>query len=220
MKFRAPVWQGDPGRFTTELLDWLEAAGANRYDEAVTQYEHAVQSAALARRRGGTPARVAAALLHDVGHLLIGEHDERAEFLARDLEHERIGARWLARAFGSDVTEPIRLHVAAKRYLCSIDAAYYDDLSAGSKRSFALQGGTMTADAIKVFLAHPAAQDAIELRRIDDLAKDPGRVVPGALDYRDLLLQELGKGGVAATLDARSASRPKAAGRQETGRVD
>jgi phosphonate degradation associated HDIG domain protein len=199
------MWRGDPGRFTTELLDWLEAAGASRYDEAVTQYEHALQSAALARQRGGTPARIAAALLHDVGHLLIGEHDSRAEFLARDLEHERIGARWLARAFGADVTEPIRLHVAAKRYLCSIDAAYYVDLSAGSKRSFDLQGGTLTADAITVFLAHPAAQDAIELRRIDDLAKEPGRAVPGASDYRDLLLLELQKGGAAASPEARSA---------------
>jgi phosphonate degradation associated HDIG domain protein len=199
MQLRAPKWQGDPGRFTAELLDWLQAAGATRYDEIVTQYEHAVQSAALARQRGGKPALIVAALLHDVGHLLTDEHEGRTGFLARDLKHERVGAGWLSRTFGVDVTGPIRLHVAAKRYLCSIDAAYYDGLSAGSKRSFDVQGGTMTAAAIKAFLAHPAAQDAIEVRRIDDLAKEPCRVVPDALEYRELLLQALRIRSVAAS---------------------
>jgi hypothetical protein len=85
MAFQAPKWQGDPNRFTTELLAWLEAAGATRYDEVVTQYEHAVQSAALAGQRGGNPALVVAALLHDVGHLLLAEHGSRNGFLALDL---------------------------------------------------------------------------------------------------------------------------------------
>ena len=199
MAVRAPKWQGDPGRFATELLGWLERAGATRYDEIVTQYEHAVQSAALARQRGGSPALIVAALLHDVGHLLVDEHDGHTGFLARDLEHERVGAGWLSRRFGADVTEPIRMHVAAKRYLCSIDAAYYHGLSGGSKRSFVVQGGTMTGDEIKAFLAHPSAPNALELRRIDDLAKEPRRVVPGALDYRELLLETLRSGSVAAS---------------------
>ncbi len=197
MAFQAPKWQGDPNRFTAELLDWLEAAGATRYDEIVTQYEHAVQSAALAGQRGGKPALVVAALLHDVGHLLVAEHGGRNGFLALDLEHERVGAGWLSRTFGADVTEPIRMHVDAKRYLCSIEAAYYDGLSESSQRSFELQGGTMSADEIEAFLIHPAAQVAIELRRIDDLAKQPGRVVPGASAYREFLLQVLRIGNVA-----------------------
>jgi predicted HD phosphohydrolase len=191
MAFQAPKWQGDPERFTTELLDWLEAAGAARYDEMVTQYEHAVQSAALAAQRGGNPALVVAALLHDVGHLLVAEHRDRNGFLARDLEHERVGAGWLSRTFGADVTEPIRMHVDAKRYLCSIDVAYYNGLSESSKRSFELQGGMMGADEIKTFLTRPAVQVAIELRQIDDLAKQLDRVAPGASEYRLLLLQAL-----------------------------
>ncbi|HEV2978118.1 MAG TPA: HD domain-containing protein [Casimicrobiaceae bacterium] len=191
MAFQAPKWQGDPERFTTELLDWLEAAGAARYDEMVTQYEHAVQSAALAAQRGGNPALVVAALLHDVGHLLVAEHRDRNGFLARDLEHERVGAGWLSRTFGADVTEPIRMHVDAKRYLCSIDVAYFNGLSESSKRSFELQGGMMGADEIKTFLTRPAVQVAIELRRIDDLAKQLDRVVPGASEYRLALLQAL-----------------------------
>jgi len=189
--FQAPKWRGSPERFTDELLDWLEAAGGRNYDEAVNQYEHAVQSADLAKRRSGKPRFVVAALLHDVGHLLVDEHDGRSGFLARDLEHERVGAGWLSRAFVADVTEPIRLHVDAKRYLCSIEAAYYDGLSASSKRSLELQGGSMTAHEMEAFRAHAAAQDAIELRRIDDLAKQVGRVVPGAGTYRELLLQAL-----------------------------
>ena len=189
--FQAPKWRGSPERFTDELLDWLEAAGGRNYDEAVNQYEHAVQSADLAKRRSGKPRFVVAALLHDVGHLLVDEHGGHNGFLARDLEHERVGAGWLSRTFGADVTEPIRMHVDAKRYLCSIDVAYYKGLSESSKRSFELQGGTMSADEIKAFLTPPAAQVAIELRRIDDLAKRPGRVVPGASEYCELLLQAL-----------------------------
>jgi gamma-butyrobetaine dioxygenase len=199
MQWRAPKWQGDPGRFTTELLGWLERAGASRYDEIVTQYEHALQSAALARQRGGGPALVAAALLHDVGHLLVAEDDSRTEWLARDREHERVGAGWLSRVFGADVTEPIRLHVAAKRYLCASDASYYGGLSESSKRSLAVQGGTMTAAEIRAFLAHPVARDAIELRRIDDLAKERGRVVPDAYLYRELLLHALQNGSAETT---------------------
>jgi predicted HD phosphohydrolase len=191
MAWRAPKWQRDPDRFTAELLGWLEAAGAARYDEIVTQSEHALQSAALAAQRGNNPALIVSALLHDVGHLLVVEHHGGTGFLARDLEHERVGAGWLSRVFGADVTEPIRLHVAAKRYLCSIDAAYYNGLSESSKRSFAVQGGTMTAEEIRAFLAHTAAQKALELRRIDDLAKEPRRVVPGALEYRELLLRAI-----------------------------
>jgi phosphonate degradation associated HDIG domain protein len=197
MTLQAPKWQGDPKRFTAELLDWLEAAGATRYDEIVTQYEHAVQSAALAAQRSGNPALVVAALLHDVGHLLVAEHRDHSGFLARDLEHERVGAGWLSRTFGADVTEPIRMHVDAKRYLCSIEVAYYNGLSESSKRSFELQGGAMSADEIKAFLTPPAARVAIELRRIDDLAKQLGRVVPDAREYRVLLLQALRIGNVA-----------------------
>jgi predicted HD phosphohydrolase len=194
MQGQAPKWRGDPGHFASELLHWLEAAGARRYDEIVSQYEHALQSAALAQKRERAPALVVAALLHDVGHLLLGEQGGGTGFLARDLEHERVGAGWLSRAFGAAVTEPIRLHVAAKRYLCSSDAAYYDGLSESSRRSFALQGGMMTADEMNAFAACPAAESAMELRRIDDLAKEPGRSVPGALAYHALLLQALKEG--------------------------
>lgn len=191
MKFRAPKWQGDFDQFAAGLLAWLEAAGASNYDESVSQYAHALQSAALAKECGGCAALVVAALLHDVGHLLIGEDDGGKPFLERDLEHERVGSLWLSRAFGADVTGPIRMHVAAKRYLCSIDAAYYGGLSDASKRSLDLQGGTMTVDEIREFIAQPAAQDAIELRRIDDLAKEPGRIVPGGDEYRPLLVEAL-----------------------------
>lgn len=194
MNHPLPRLLGEPSRFVDELLAWMSSAGATRYDESVTQFEHALQSAALAMQRGNPRPLVLASFLHDVGHLLADEHDGHADFLARNLHHERIGARWLARAFGPDITEPIRMHVDAKRYLCAVDAAYHASLSASSKRSLLVQGGPMAADEAARFEAQPHAAAAVELRRIDDLAKRVGHTVPPAAIYREAL-----NGAIAAT---------------------
>lgn len=159
-----------PSEVADALCDLYTARGDDRYDEAVTQTAHAVQAAEFARADGAPPALVAAALLHDVGHLLEGEIDRD-----RDLHHEDVAARFLANWFGPDVTEPIRLHVAAKRYLCAVEPKYVATLSAASVDSLRLQGGSMSADEAREFAARPAADDAIRLRRWDDLAKDPDR---------------------------------------------
>lgn len=180
-----------PADFVDRLLDWMAAAGATKYDESVTQLEHALQSGALAAERGNPQPLVLAALLHDVGHLLADEHDGHDDFLARDLHHERIGARWLARAFGPEITEPIALHVDAKRYLCAMDPAYHDGLSASSRRSLVVQGGPMSADEAARFAALPHAEAAVELRRIDDLAKRAGHEVPPASAYRAALVERM-----------------------------
>jgi phosphonate degradation associated HDIG domain protein len=187
-RYATPRWTGERERFADGLLDWMAKAGATHYDDAVTQFEHALQSALLAEARGGDDALVVAAFLHDVGHLLADEHDGHDDFLGRDLEHERIGASWLARAFGPAVTEPILLHVDAKRYLCAVDAGYRDGLSAASKRSLVVQGGPMSADEAAAFAARPGAAAAIEVRRIDDLAKVRGGAVAAAADIRRRLI--------------------------------
>src|SRR5262249_59488643 len=129
-----------------------------------------VQSGMLAQARGGDSALIAAAFLHDVGHLLADEHDAHRDFLDRNLQHERIGAQWLARAFVPAVTAPVLLHVEAKRYLCGTNAAYHGGLSVSSKRSLVVQGGPMTETECAAFAARPGAAAALELRRIDDLA--------------------------------------------------
>jgi len=155
------------------LYEMIEERGETLYGgEAVTQLQHALQCAQLAENEGASPALITAALLHDVGHLL--EHDfEHAPEHDQDRRHEDLGDAFLARWFGPDVTEPVRLHVAAKRYLCAVEPDYLAGLSPASRHSLMLQGGPMSETEVAQFEAGPHAEDAVRLRRWDDLGKDP-----------------------------------------------
>jgi gamma-butyrobetaine dioxygenase len=171
-----------------EILGLFARRGAATYHgEAISQTEHALQAAELAERERAPDHLVVAALLHDVGHLLDGQDEDLA---ARGIDggHEEAGCGWLTRSFGPEVTEPIRLHVAAKRYLCAVDPSYLDGLSPASRLSLSLQGGPMGAQERAAFERHPAHVDAIRLRRWDDAAKVPGLDVPGLEHYRDRLV--------------------------------
>src|SRR5690348_1669067 len=133
------------------LMDLFARRGAAAYvGESVSQEAHALQTAALAEAEGATETLIVAALLHDLGHLIHDRGDDIAE-RGIDARHEAIGAVHLARFFAAAVVEPVRLHVAAKRYLCAADAGYYAALSPGSKRSLALQGGAFDAAAAARF---------------------------------------------------------------------
>jgi gamma-butyrobetaine dioxygenase len=147
--------------------------------EPVPIGEHMLQTGALAEMTGAEAALVAAALLHDIGHLL-GESEED--------RHGEAGARWLSQWFGEAVTEPVRLHVAAKRYLCAVDAGYFGLLSAESVRTLSLQGGPMTAAEVAAFEALPHAQAAVAVRRWDDQAKDPAVTPPRFAHFAPLLV--------------------------------
>jgi phosphonate degradation associated HDIG domain protein len=180
-RFRAMT---DP---TETLLAYFERRGADAYSsEAVTQEAHALQCAALAEAAGAKEALVVAALLHDVGHLI---HNAGESLAARgiDAQHEQIAAVHLTRWFGPAVVEPVRLHVPAKRYLCATDAAYHAALSPASQRSLAVQGGAFDAEEAERFAALPFAQDAVALRRWDDLAKTPGAPTRSLTEYRDMI---------------------------------
>ncbi len=157
------------------------------YDEAITELEHGLQCAALAHRDGASDAEVAAALLHDVGHLLVGDLFPLDTPLDKDWKHEEVGARYLSRWFGPEVTEPVRLHVAAKRYLVATEPAYAADLSPSSVRSLAVQGGPMTTAEQAAFAAQPGGAAAVRLRRWDDTGKDPTLTVPGFAHWEGLL---------------------------------
>jgi gamma-butyrobetaine dioxygenase len=172
-----------PDELACRIIELYEREGTARYDETVTQVEHAVQAAEWAQASGAGDELVAAALLHDIGHLFRGER----EFRDRDLHHEDVAARFLSRWFGPEVTEPIRLHVAAKRYLCSGEAGYHDSLSPASVRSLELQGGPMTDDEVTEFARLEGAGAAADLRRWDDLAKDPDRPPVAIATYTGLL---------------------------------
>lgn len=165
------------------VKDLFERHGGSMYlGEPVTQEEHALQCALLAEQEGGDASLVVAALLHDVGHLLcvLAEDESRPE---DDAKHETLGREWLARFFGPDVTEPVRLHVEAKRYLCARDPAYRRSLSDASRHSLMLQGGGMTRHELAAFASGPYAEAAVRLRRWDDRAKVPGRATPALLHY-------------------------------------
>lgn len=137
----------------------------------INQLQHALQSAAHAEAQALSSALVIACLLHDVGHMVHDLGEAPAEDGIDDL-HEALGAEWAAARFPLAVSEPIRLHVAAKRYLCSVEPGYEDGLSKDSRISLALQGGLMDSAEQLAFLHEPFADEAIALRRIDELAKD------------------------------------------------
>jgi predicted HD phosphohydrolase len=120
---------------------------------------------------------VMACLLHDVGHMVHDLGEAPAE-LGVDDRHEELGAIWAARHFVPGVSEPIRLHVLAKRYLCTVDPSYQAGLSKDSQISLVLQGGRVSEAEQASFLGEVHAQDAIALRQIDELAKVPGAVTP------------------------------------------
>ncbi|HMV68175.1 MAG TPA: phytanoyl-CoA dioxygenase family protein [Myxococcota bacterium] len=166
---------------------YASPAAQQLYDEAITELEHGLQCAALARRDGADDATIAAALLHDVGHLLVGDLFPIDAALPRDFKHEEVGARYLARWFGPEVTEPVRLHVAAKRYLVAVDPAYAAGLTPSSTRSLAAQGGPMSADEAAAFEASPGFAAAVRVRRWDDEGKDPSVIAPAFEHWHALL---------------------------------
>jgi gamma-butyrobetaine dioxygenase len=175
-------------------IDELEALfageGARDYlGEAVSQAAHMLQAAALAREAGSPPALVAAALLHDIGHFdsLVTGVGAGSVRQSTDVRHSDTGAEWLSRWFPAAVCEPVRLHVAAKRYLCAVEPGYAEQLSEASVHTLSLQGGPMSTGDAAAFAVHPFAADAVALRRFDERAKDPGRDVPGFEAYRSLL---------------------------------
>lgn len=169
------------------LFAYMERRGQSFYDEVVTQLEHALQCAALARQQDASFALITGALLHDIGHIILDEHNADKAFLDTDLTHEAVGAQYMTPFFPAAVTTPICLHVPAKRYLCTTDTAYYDGLSEASKRSFRLQG-SMMSDAERVaFERIPHYQEALTLRRWDDLAKVKGLEVAGLETYHDIV---------------------------------
>ncbi len=180
--------RGPASSVVAEIESLYAAKGAQPYEggESVSQLAHGLQAAACAARAKADPALVAAALLHDVGHLL-DDIGEGAAVMGYDARHEDGGADHLSRWFGPAVTDPVRLHVAAKRYLCATKPGYFERLSPASVRSLALQGGPMSAAEVAEFEANTHWRDAVRLRVWDEEAKIVGLEVPDFAAYRALL---------------------------------
>lgn len=177
------------------LIAILERNRGLRYGEQdVGMVDHMLQTAALAEAAGASDALVAAALLHDIGHfgtdIPDGNTDARHTVMLEqriDRAHEAVGARLLEAHFGPAVTEPVRLHVAAKRYLSALDGDYAATLAPAARHTLTLQGGPFTEEECRAFDARPGAADALALRRFDDRAVVPGAQTPALAHYRPLL---------------------------------
>jgi phosphonate degradation associated HDIG domain protein len=170
-----------------QILELFRERGRAAYlGEPVSQTEHALQSAWAAEKAGVSSALITAALVHDLGHLLHDLPEDCAE-AGIDDAHEERGARLLACCFGPEVVEPVRLHVAAKRFLCSTEPAYFAQLSEASRVSLALQGGPMSPAEAEAFRGNPHAVAAVALRRWDEAAKIAGLVTPPLEHFRSHL---------------------------------
>lgn len=172
-----------------DILQLLHSRATTWYgQEAVSQLEHALQCAQLAENAGESDSTVVAALLHDLGHMLghnqtiVKDADPEAHPEKDDL-HQFVALPFLRGVFPESVLEPIKLHVDAKRYLCAVDAAYWAGLSPASQHSLVLQGGAFDADQIQAFEALGYWQEAVRLRRYDDLAKVPGAATAGLAHF-------------------------------------
>jgi [1-hydroxy-2-(trimethylamino)ethyl]phosphonate dioxygenase len=172
---------------TAEILAIFGARGADRYlGERVSVSEHMLQTAWFARTEGAPGPLIVAALLHDIGHLLEEVPADLADWTS-DAHHELIGAQWLARRFGPEISEPVRLHVPAKRYLCATDAQHFARLSPASVHTLKLQGGPMSASEVARFESERYSGDAVRVRRWDDQGKVAGLKTPPLGEYLGLL---------------------------------
>jgi predicted HD phosphohydrolase len=171
-----------------DLLKLYEERGDGHYGQEIAQTEHALQCAALARRDGAPDEMIAAALLHDVGHLIANvQGEENFDLAGRDDGHEGLGGQVLLPIFGTNVARPVALHVMAKRWRCTTDPDYYEHLSPGSRATLEAQGGPLSPESRARFEAHQGFESALTLRSWDEDANVVGLDVGKMRDYKDLL---------------------------------
>jgi len=174
------------------VIELLRSGEQRSYiGEPVSQLAHALQSAHFGRIADAAPAEIIAALLHDVGHLCAGPEVSVASDLGV-VHHDVVGAQYLRDlGFGGDVTDLVGGHVEAKRYLTWKNPAYFDRLSAASRKTLALQGGPMTRDEATAFERCGRLRSILRVRRWDELGKEVGLTVAGLDTYRALLIDYL-----------------------------
>jgi predicted HD phosphohydrolase len=161
-------------------------------DEPLSIVKHSVQTAEYFMKRGRDYHKVSAGFLHDFGHVL---HEPIAPSAGVDDRHEFTGATVLELlGLSPHVTEPIRDHVAAKRFLCTVNSQYRAGLSKGSALSLELQGGLMSQRELFDFRCSDYFSDAIALRLADDQAKDTKKEELDMLRYQDHIYKSIKPG--------------------------
>lgn len=158
--------------------DIFERCGDEEYlGEPVTMAEHMLQGATIAEQNGLAEDIIVAALLHDIGHFT----SEFGTFSMEDTEdrfHEEAGAEVLQEFFPTIVTDCVRYHVAAKRYLCATKPEYFNRLSEASVHSLNLQGGPMNEAEVTEFQMNPNLEKIIQVRYLDEAGKHPDMETP------------------------------------------
>lgn len=181
----------------SDICSLLLRRGHAQYgDEAVSQLQHALQCATLAEQAGEGPEIIVAALLHDLGHLIVAEREGLDEpDNSRDELHQFVVLPFLRGTFPEVVLAPIRLHVDAKRFLCATEAGYEEALSAASRASLALQGGAFCINEAARFMTQEHAAAAVRLRRYDDLAKVQEWIGPDLMHFEPIMARVASKHG-------------------------
>jgi len=181
------VLEPTPDTIVDHLADIFARRGAEEYlGEPVSMAEHMLQGASLAEAEGAGDELIAAALLHDIGHFT-SEFGAYHPSDTEDRHHDEAGAAVLAAFFPPIVAECVRLHVAAKRFLCATDPSYAAQLSPASAHTLRLQGGPMSAHEVESFRAHPFHAEAVRVRLWDEGGKVAGLKTPGFDHYKALL---------------------------------
>ena len=180
----APLTQDNIVEF---IGDIFARCGDEEYlGEPVTMAQHMLQGAAIAEKNRMDEDVIVAALLHDIGHFT----SEFGTFSMDDTEdrfHEEAGAKVLEAFFPSLVIDCVRYHVAAKRYLCATNPHYFGKLSEASVHSLKLQGGPMNEDEVKAFEENPNLEKIVQVRYLDEAAKDPEMETPDYWHYAPMV---------------------------------
>jgi predicted HD phosphohydrolase len=183
MKYKSP----NRDTIVNFILDLFARRGSEEYmGEAVSMAQHMEQSAACAAAGGASNELIVASLLHDIGHF-VGDFPVEALENGIDNQHAEAGAHFLEAFYPASVTEPIRLHVAAKKYLCATEDNYFDCLSNASINSLRVQGGPMHEAEVREFETNPHYLAAVDVRRYDDDGKVAGLDIKPVEAYRDKL---------------------------------
>ena len=179
-----PIYKNNIDQFVIDLSHWYKTAGQNNYDEVVTISDHMLQAASIAYDEGLSNSNILSCLFHDIGHMIIDDEDDPSELIG-NIYHETIAASFLSKIFINEVVEPVKNHVKAKRWLCTSDQRYYEQLSPASKQSFEQQGSYMSDEEMKDFMSSDHFHISIKVREIDDRAKIKNKETYPISFYKD-----------------------------------